>query len=345
MVEVSRKTAARTAAARSAVTSALKVWAGRPFFIRIGVSQASSAPAASSAAITSGQTRGSRSSTLVSSSTQVVRPSARRPPDSPTSSRSTLACPSGSRPPAPTPIGAVVIAGCGPHAVASVVEQRGARSACTAPSPGRRPGRRTTGRRAAARRPPAAGPGSVPCAPATVPEPTATGLTTTSARRRGGRSRRRPRPRRRSRRARRPRGSAPRRAGRAVHRALGDGEPLEDAQREVAHRLVERSASSRSARMSRQVRWWTESATSTWHAGGGEAVAGDRLDPQRDRLGGDRVDRGLHAPRPARRRRPARRAACRRSRPTTRRPRRSSSRRSGARPARRTPRRRSRCRC
>ena len=29
------------------------------------------------------------------------------------------------------------------------------------------------------------------------------------------------------------------------------------------------------------------------HAGGGEAVAGDRLDPQRDRLGGDRVDRGL----------------------------------------------------
>ena len=94
-------------------------------------------------------------------------------------------------------------------------------------------------------------------------EPTATGETTTSVGAEVRRSRRRRRPRRRSRRARRPRGSA-RRAGRAVHRALGDREPLEDARRQVAHRRRRgRRAASRS-RMSRQVRWCTESATSTW---------------------------------------------------------------------------------
>ncbi len=43
-VEVCRKTSRRTASARSAATSTESVWAGRPFFIRIGVSQASDGP-------------------------------------------------------------------------------------------------------------------------------------------------------------------------------------------------------------------------------------------------------------------------------------------------------------
>ena len=49
--------------------SADSVCAGRPFFIRIGVSQASEAPAANSASRTPGHSRGSRSSTLASSTT------------------------------------------------------------------------------------------------------------------------------------------------------------------------------------------------------------------------------------------------------------------------------------
>ena len=63
-----RRRARRRPGRRS--TSTLRVWAGRPFFIRIGVSQASLAPASSRAVITDGQTRGSRSSTLVSSSSE-----------------------------------------------------------------------------------------------------------------------------------------------------------------------------------------------------------------------------------------------------------------------------------
>ena len=42
------------------------MWAGRPFFMRIGTSQESWAPASSRAASTPGQSRGSRSSTLAS---------------------------------------------------------------------------------------------------------------------------------------------------------------------------------------------------------------------------------------------------------------------------------------
>ena len=56
----------RPSPARPAPTG---VCAGRPFFIRIGVSHASLAPASSSVASTLGQTRGSRSSTLASRTT------------------------------------------------------------------------------------------------------------------------------------------------------------------------------------------------------------------------------------------------------------------------------------
>ena len=50
----------------------------------------------------------------------------------------------------------------------------------------------------------------------------------------------------------------------AVHRALGDGEPFEHAQRQVADGVVDSADSRSRVRMSRHVRWWTESATSTW---------------------------------------------------------------------------------
>ena len=68
MLEVWRQMAVRTPSAAAVLVSTESVWAGRPFFIRIGVSQASLAPASSSAAMTDGQTRGSRSSTLDSMS-------------------------------------------------------------------------------------------------------------------------------------------------------------------------------------------------------------------------------------------------------------------------------------
>ena len=63
------------------------------------------------------------------------------------------------------------------------------RSACTAPSRARRPVRRTTERRGAARRPPVAGPGACRGRRATTPEPTATGLTTTVVVGEGGEAR------------------------------------------------------------------------------------------------------------------------------------------------------------
>lgn len=92
MVVVCRKIAVRTSAARAGSTSACSVWAGRPFFIRIGVSHASEAPASSSAAITAGHTRGSRSSMFVSISrgSAVVDPVS-VPAGTPTKRRRTFA--------------------------------------------------------------------------------------------------------------------------------------------------------------------------------------------------------------------------------------------------------------
>ena len=66
MVEVLVKIASQTACWVSGGQSAWMVWAGRPFFIKMAVSQASTAPASSSRSITPGHRRGSRSSTLAS---------------------------------------------------------------------------------------------------------------------------------------------------------------------------------------------------------------------------------------------------------------------------------------
>ena len=42
--------------------------------------------------------------------------------------------------------------------------------------------------------------------------------------------------------------------------------------------------------MSRQVRWWTESAISTWQRVAAKPLRDTRSTRERDRLGGDRVD-------------------------------------------------------
>ena len=274
-------------------TSTLQVCAGRPFFIRIGVSQASEAPAASSAAITPGHSRGSRSSTLVSSSSGRRRSSsvpggrAGRRPAAAARSRG----PSGSRPPAPTPTRRTVIAGCGAvrrrRGVVSSAAPVGVHSSALARPGVRRDAAQQLGdRRRRHRQSRRARRG--PCR--SRPRPAET---TSALERRGARARRRPRPRRRSRRGRRPRGSARRRAACRAPR-LGDGEPLEDvAAPGRARRRRQRRPRRAGSRTSRQVRCVAESATSTWQPGGGEPVAGTRLGASSvDRLGGDRVDRG-----------------------------------------------------
>ena len=72
MLLVPASISARRTSARSGALSTLRTWPGRPFLPRIGTSQASSAPARSSRCSTSGHNRGSRSSTLVSSSSVVL---------------------------------------------------------------------------------------------------------------------------------------------------------------------------------------------------------------------------------------------------------------------------------
>ena len=213
-------------------------------------------------AITCGQTRGSRSSTLVSMQ-QRCGPWWLRRPGSPTSSRSTLAWPSGSRPPAPTPIVATVIAGWGPQPVARVVSSAapvGVHSSMAGAPAG--PAYDGTPRSSSATA--GGGTGSVPWAPL---DRARADRDRAHDDRRGRRATANP--------AHTPTTSAI--ASRAptswkddvervaaVHRGLGHGEPLEDARPPGrGPRRRGRRASSRD-RMSRQVRWWTESATSTW---------------------------------------------------------------------------------
>ena len=108
MVDVVAKTAACTSGTVSGRQSTERVCAGRPFFIRIGVSQASEAPAAKSASRTPGHSRGSRSSMLASSTTgPALLPSA----GSPSTRRTTFGSSPGSRPPAPVPTRATRIGG------------------------------------------------------------------------------------------------------------------------------------------------------------------------------------------------------------------------------------------
>ena len=341
MVEVSRKTVARTSAASSGVTSARKVCAGRPFFIRIGVSQASSAPAASTAVITSGHSRGSRSSTLVSRTSRSSTPSPLGATVAPTNSRSTLAWPSGSRPPAPTPTARVVIGGCGPYDVASVVSSAapvGVQSS-VAGAPG---GPAYDGTPVSSAATAGGGTGRVPCALLTVPEPTAIGVTTTSVAPRWTKPAQTPTTSAIASRA--PTSWKCTSSGSlAVHGALGDGEPLEDPDREVAHRVGQRGAEQQPAdvapgpvvgrsRRPRRGSGWRRSRCASRPRPAARPARGRRRRPP------------AGAPRSARRRRAGRRAACRRWPPTRRRPRATVIGRLGP-PGRRTRPRRSRCRC
>ena len=242
-------------------TSTLSVWAGRPFFIRIGVSQASRAPASSRAVSTAGHTRGSRSSTLVSStsrSSTPCRPTVGRVADQQPHDVGVALGVAAARADADR---------CGGHrrlrppGVGEGREQRGAGGGAQlhrrrARRPGvRRHAAQQLGHRGRRHRQHAVG-------AADGAGPHRDRADHDLGRRRGRRSRRRHRRRRRSRRARRPRGSARPRVG-AVDGGLGVGQPLEDASAR-ARTASASGASSSSARTSRQERWWTESATSTW---------------------------------------------------------------------------------
>ena len=133
------------------------------------------------------------------------------PVETPTSSRSTFACPAGSRPPARRRSRSTVIAGWAPSRRPAWRPAGRRRSACTARG---RPVRRSVGTPRSSSATAGGGTGSWPCSVPTVPPPTATAETTSAGPApRCDEARRRHRRRRRSRRARRPRGSARRRPG------------------------------------------------------------------------------------------------------------------------------------
>ena len=256
-------------------TSADRVWAGRPFFIRIGVSQASEAPAASRAASTSGHSRGSRSSTLVSSTSGASVPSGarrpgaarrpaaaarwrgwpgpgrrrrRRPPrrSSPAAARTTWRC-AVSR---AAPVGV--------HSSTSAARSGVRRDAAQQLGDRRRRHRHHAVRAAdpvRSRRPPARPPArSRPRCTSPAQTPTTSAIASraptswkcTSS------------------------GSVPCTAASAT------ASRSNVAQRPGRGRRRERARPSSSARTSRQVRWVVLSATSTWQPGGREAVPGTR---------------------------------------------------------------------
>ena len=78
----------------------------------------------------------------------------------------------------------------------------------------------------------------------------------------------------------------------AVDRTLGDREPFEDMERQVAHLVVERRLQQQGPDVAPGPVVLRVVDVDV-HAGGREAVAGDGLHAQRDRLGGHRVDRVL----------------------------------------------------
>ena len=204
------------------------VCAGRPFFIRIGVSQASEAPAANSASRTPGHSRGSRSSTLASSTTGpagagVGRLAQHQADDVRQLDR---------------------VAAAGAHADALDPHRRAASS--TRP-PARPPGPRrwgctsrpapapaTTGMPASSSSTAGPGIGTTPCAPRAEPLPSATGEAVSRESPRCANPATTP-------------DDVGQRVERAhlvevhvlgrhpVHAALGDGQPLEHRQRAVAH--------------------------------------------------------------------------------------------------------------
>ena len=277
------------------------MWAGRPFFIRIGVSQASLAPASSSAAITAGQTRGSRSSTLVSSSSEVAG-RGRSAAASPTRSRSTLAWPSGSRPPAPTPIAVVVIARLRAPRGGDRGQQRGAGRRAQLHGRG---ARRAGVRRDAAEQLGDRGRRDRERAVGAADRAGADGdrADDDPVVGRGGRSRRTT-----------PTTSAI--ASRAptswkcdvervvaVDAGLGDGQPLEDARARGRATGSSRSALAEQRPDVAPGAVVAESATSTWQRVAARPLRVDLLDAERDRLGRDRVDGALQHVDAVRRRR------------------------------------------
>ena len=111
IVDVSVNTTRYTASATAGGASTDSVYAGRPFFIRIGVSHASDAPAASSRASTPGHSRGSRSSTFAAKTSSGT---SRSGPDSvayPTTMRSRFGTSVRPRDPAPKPVAVIRIGG------------------------------------------------------------------------------------------------------------------------------------------------------------------------------------------------------------------------------------------
>ncbi len=182
------------------------MWAGRPFFIRIGVSQASDAPASSRRCrIRRPQPRvevvdvGLVDAAACALAWLLVRGADEDADDVGVGGEVLRAA-------APVPTWSTSISGCGPQLVtqcASSAAPVGVQSSAAA-------GPAYVGMPRSSSTTAGGGTLSWPWAVATVPEPTATGLQWTR-RGRGARSRRRLRRCRRSRRAHRPRGSAPRR--------------------------------------------------------------------------------------------------------------------------------------
>ena len=225
-----------TAPASAGSHSAWTVWAGRPFFITIGVTHASLAPAAEQAATVWASTSPVTSSTLAPArpsadpgSARARRPARRR--------RRRRRSRPGRRWPGPAgptcrrrsrPV-RDVIGGSGPHRAASAASRAAPVGVVSSTAdvharrrrcPPRRAGRATAG----------AGLGSTPCAARTVPRPTRDRAGAHLVDVRAARARRRCRRRRRWRRARRPRGSGPASAGTPWRPALGLGQRGEDGQ-------------------------------------------------------------------------------------------------------------------
>ena len=233
------------------------VCAGRPFFMTIGISHASAAPASRRRPRTPGHTRGSRSSTLASSTTVagLRRPatgSCRRAPDD---DADHVGPPRTSRPPAPTPASSTLIGGRSSQPPRERPQQRhpgrrrelaGAGGRSTS-HPRQLEHRRHRHRQDAVRR--ADRPGADRDGREHDPDDVQAATPAQCPRRR------------RSHRARRPRGSAPRPAGRRA-RAPPPRRGARRPQRHLADPLVS-AARPISSRMSAQLRDVPSSAAST----------------------------------------------------------------------------------
>ena len=332
IVEVCRKISVRTASARSARDQrACSVCAGRPFFIRIGVSQASEAPAVEQrgdhvrpqprvevvdvglederAAVPSARDRARHRRRLADQQPQHVRVAVGVPAAGADADRLRR-----------------------PSAAAARTTWRGwsaapRRSACTARA---RPGPAYDGTPRSSSATAGGGTGIAPCAPRDPAGADRHRRDDQRRRARGARARRRPRRRRRSRRARRPRGSAPRRATCRAPRASATASRSKVACARVRGRPSGSAAAASRARRRARCGGSLLSATSTWQPGGREPVPGHGLRRRARRARARPRRPPRRAPRAARRRRAARRAACRRWRPRRRRPSRSRARSRGA---------------